>query len=299
MHRLIVLLLCSLCVQPVFSATTIQELQRLIDQNSFSSATITGDQLLIEQPGNARIQFLTANAYQMDKQTNRAKELYENLIREYPELPEPRNNLAMIYLNKGNSDKASQLLIDALNTNSSYSTAYNNLGRIYRGIASATYRQAVSESNQPVKVPKIKLAALSNLSSADQFTIVTKPATSSVVNIANVQTLLIEQVKNWAKSWNDKDVATYISFYSVDHRPSFETHKAWVEHRRKRIMRPGPIKVIVSDIEIRAQGENRAIIDFKQTYDSPNYSDKVLKRLGFRRIGSKWKISDERVISIL
>jgi adhesin transport system outer membrane protein len=205
----------------------------------------------------------------------------------------------MIYLNQGNSDKASELLIDALNTNSSYSTAYNNLGRIYRGIASATYRQAVSESNQPVKIPKIKLAALSNLSSVDQLTIVTKPASSSVVNIANVQTLLIEQVKNWARSWNDKDVPSYTSFYSVDHRPNFETHKAWVEHRRKRIMRPGPIKVIVSDIEIRAQGENRAIIDFKQTYDSPNYSDKVLKRLGFRRIGSKWKISDELVISIL
>lgn len=299
MHRLIVLLLCSLCVKPAFSAATIQELQRLIDQNSFSSATITGDQLLIEQPGNVRIQFLTAYAYQMDEQTNRAKKLYENLIRVYPELPEPRNNLAIIYLNQGNSDKASQLLIDALNTNSSYSTAYNNLGRIYRGIASATYRQAVSESNQPVKVPKIKLAALSTLSSADQLTIVTKPATSSVVNIANVQTLLIEQVKNWAKSWNDKNVPTYISFYSIDHRPGFETHRAWVEHRRKRITRPGAIKVIVSDIEIRAQGENRAIIDFKQTYDSPNYSDKVLKRLGFRRIGSKWKISDERVISIL
>jgi tetratricopeptide (TPR) repeat protein len=298
MHRITVLLLCSLCIQPAFSAT-LQELQRLIGQNSFSSATIMGDQLLIEQPGNARIQFLTAYAYQMDKQTNRAKDLYENLIREYPELPEPRNNLAMIYLNQGNSDKASELLIDALNTNSSYSTAYNNLGRIYRGIASATYRQAVSESNQPVKIPKIKLAALSNLSSVDQLTIVTKPASSSVVNIANVQTLLIEQVKNWARSWNDKDVPSYTSFYSVDHRPNFETHKAWVEHRRKRIMRPGPIKVIVSDIEIRAQGENRAIIDFKQTYDSPNYSDKVLKRLGFRRIGSKWKISDELVISIL
>jgi colicin import membrane protein len=170
MHRITVLLLCSLCIQPAFSAT-LQELQRLIGQNSCSSATIMGDQLLIEQPGNARIQFLTAYAYQMDKQTNRAKDLYENLIREYPELPEPRNNLAMIYLNQGNSDKASELLIDALNTNSSYSTAYNNLGRIYRGIASATYRQAVSESNQPVKIPKIKLAALSNLSSVDQLTI--------------------------------------------------------------------------------------------------------------------------------
>ena len=300
MRRLTVLLLCSLCFKPAFSAGTIQDLQLLIDQNLFAPAAVTGDQLLIEQPDNARIQFLTAYAYQMDKQTNKAQALYESLIQNYPELPEPRNNLAMIYLARGNSDKASQLLIDALNTNSSYSTAYSNLGRIYRGIASEKYRQAVSESNKPeVTIPKIELAALSNLSSADQLAIVTKPSTSSVVNIANVQTLLIEQVKNWAKAWQEKDVPAYINFYSADHRPSFKTHKSWVAHRRKRIMRPGSIKVTVSNIEIRAQGENRAIIDFEQTYDSPNYSDKVLKRLGFRRIGSKWKISDERVISVL
>ena len=300
MRRFSVLLLCSLCFKPAFSAGTIQDLQLLLDQNLFAPAALTGDQLLVEQPDNARVQFLTAYAYQMDKQTNRAKALYENLIRDYPELPEPRNNLAMIYLAGGDSDKASQLLIDALNTNSSYSTAYKNLGRIYRGIASETYRQAVSESNSPeVSIANIELAALSRLSSADQLTIVTRPAASSVVNKANVQTLLIEQVKNWAKAWQGKDVPTYTSFYSADHRPGFNTHKSWVEHRRKRIMRPGAIKVNVSDIEIRAQGENRAIIDFEQTYYSPNYSDKVLKRLEFRRIGSNWKISGERVISVL
>jgi hypothetical protein len=111
--------------------------------------------------------------------------------------------------------------------------------------------------------------------------------------------LLIEQVKNWAKSWNDKDFPTYISFYSADHRPNFKTHIAWVEHRRSRIMRPGAIKVKVSNIEIRAHDENKVIVNFKQTYDSPNYSDKVLKRLRFRRAGSTWKISDESVISVL
>ena len=64
-------------------------------------------------------------------------------------------------------------------------------------------------------------------------------------------------------------------------------------------MRPGAIKVRVSNIEIREQNENKVIISFKQTYDSPNYSDKVLKRLRFRRAGSTWKISDESVISVL
>jgi translation initiation factor 2 beta subunit (eIF-2beta)/eIF-5 len=57
--------------------------------------------------------------------------------------------------------------------------------------------------------------------------------------------------------------------------------------------------VVVSDIEISAQDENSAIINFKQVYDSANYSDKVLKQITFRRIGSTWKISDERVISAL
>jgi len=299
MYRLIVLLLLSLSFKLLFAAATVQELQLLIDQNTYSLAATTGANILIDEPGNARVKFLTAYAYQMDKQTKRAKNLYKNLIQEHPELPEPRNNLAMIYLNNGNSEKASQLLIDALNTNVSYSTAYNNLGLIYQSIASTTYRQAVSESNQPIKSVKVKLTALSNLNLAEQVTVIAKPAIGSVVNIANVRTLLIEQVKNWAKAWNDKDISTYISFYSVDHHPGFEMYKVWVEHRRKHIMQPGKIKVRVSDIKIYEQGENVAIIDFKQDYNSPNHSDKVLKRLRFSRIGSKWKISDERVISIL
>ena len=300
MRRFSVLLLCSLWFQPVFSAGTIQDLQLLIDQNLFGPAAVAGDLLLVEQQDNAKIQFLTAYAYQMDKQTDKARALYESLIKDYPELPEPRNNLAMIYLSMGQTNKASQLLIEALNTNSSYSTAYNNLGRIYRGIASETYRQAVSESNSPdLPKPVIELAALTKLSATEQLTITSRPSGSSVVNIANVQTLLIEQVKNWAKAWAEKDVPTYINFYSADHRPKFKTHKSWVEHRRKRIMRPGNIKVNVSDIVIRAQGENRAIIDFEQAYESRTYSDKVLKRLSFRRVGSQWKISEERVISVL
>jgi tetratricopeptide (TPR) repeat protein len=301
MLRFTFLLFCVLCFKPAFSASRFQDLQLLIDQNLFAPAVVAGEELLVKHPGNARIQFLTAYAYQMDKQVDQAKKLYQSLIKDYPELPEPRNNLAMIYLDQGDSDKAIQILIDALNTNLAYSTAYKNLGKIYRGIASETYRRAVSDANQPeVAAPEIELAVLSKLNSADKFTIETPSAeSSSLVNTANVQTLLIEQIKNWANAWEQRDIPAYINFYSNDHRPNFETHKAWVEHRRKRIMRPGDIVVRASDIEIRAQGENRAIIDFIQTYDSPNYSDRVLKRLGFRRIGSQWKIATERVISIL
>ena len=44
--------------------------------------------------------------------------LYQDLIEDNPDLPEPRNNLAMIYLAQGDYDRASQLLVEALNTQS-------------------------------------------------------------------------------------------------------------------------------------------------------------------------------------
>ncbi|MFT5739602.1 MAG: tetratricopeptide (TPR) repeat protein [Gammaproteobacteria bacterium] len=73
----------------------------------------------------------------MDKQLDRAAELYTVLINKNPLLPEPRNNLAMIYLSQGDFDRASMVLIDALNTHPSYAAACENLNRIYKGIASA------------------------------------------------------------------------------------------------------------------------------------------------------------------
>jgi hypothetical protein len=170
---------------------------------------------------------------------------------------------------------------------------------VMQEIAKKISKAAVSEPDQPVEATEIKLAALSDLSSAEPLVTVTELTISSVVDTIDVQTLLKKQVKNWAKSWNDKDFQTYINFYSANHRHSFKTHIAWVEHRRNRIMRPGAIKVRVSNIEIREQDENRVIINFKQTYDSPHYSDKVLKSLDFRRFGSAWKISEENVISVL
>jgi hypothetical protein len=64
-------------------------------------------------------------------------------------------------------------------------------------------------------------------------------------------------------------------------------------------MRPGTINIKVSDILIRWRGKDRATIDFKQAFDSARYSDRVIKRLDFRRVGSQWKISEERVLSVL
>ncbi len=301
MNRFILILLCLLCNAGPAIAASMQQLEQLIEQRQFSSAIQTGEALLRAEAKQPRAQFLTAYAYQMAGQADKASALYASLIADHPELPEPRNNLAMIYLAQGDYDRASQVLVDAINTHPSYATAYDNLSRIYKGIASEAYRRAVSESSEPAKVSHdIQLVAITQLDSLAEASPAVEPTSEpTVVNFANQETLLIEQVKNWAEAWSNKQFERYASFYSPGYRSRFQTHADWLAHRRERILRPGEISVQISDIQIRWRSENRAIIDFRQAFQSPRYNDRVRKRLGFNRVGEEWKITEERVLSVL
>lgn len=283
------------------AVASVPQMQQLITQKRFVDAASTGEQLLQQNPRHSQARFLTAYAYQMSAQTEQAIRLYQGLIEDNPQLPEPRNNLAMIYLAQGDYDRASQLLVEALNTHSSYAIAYDNLSQVYKGIASEAYRRAVSESSEPSRYThKIELTAITELETAPAQLPATESAPEpTLVNFANQETRLIESVKAWAQAWSDKDFAAYTGFYTPQYRAKFESHQQWLEQRRNRITRPGTINVEVSDIQIKWRSEDRAFIDFKQAFDSPRYSDRVKKRLGFNLIGSEWKITEERVLSVL
>jgi len=55
----------------------------------------------------------------------------------------------------------------------------------------------------------------------------------------------------------------------------------------------------VSDFTVKQRGDKRASVDFVQAFSSPGYSDRVVKRLYFDRVGRQWKIAAEKVISVL
>ena len=301
MQRIIVIILGLLLTATASAATSVQQMQQLISQKRFVDAANAGEQLLGQNPQQNQARFLTAYAYQMSAQTDRAISLYQDLIKNNPKLPEPRNNLAMIYLAQGDYDRASQLLVEALKTHTSYAIAYDNLSQVYKGIASEAYRRAVSESSEPSKYThKIELTAITELETApEQLPETASVATPTLVNFANQETLLIESVKSWAQAWSDKDFNAYTSFYTPRYRAKFESHQQWLKQRRNRIMRPGRISVEVSEIQIKWRSDSRAIVDFNQAFDSARYSDRVVKRLGFSLTGSQWKITEERVLSVL
>jgi len=304
-------------------AAAADSMQQLIVQKDYARALQTGEALLQKNPQQPNTRFLTAYANQMTGNTERAIELYEALIRDEPGLPEPRNNLAMIYLERGDYDHASQLLVSAINTRISYAIAYANLSQVYKGIASEAYRRAISQSSEPARYthdieltpitwldsvePELPsrsgaLASAAIVSAPTPAAAGAEPAATEEAAAADTdvdENLLIARVENWARAWSSKDFDGYRTSYAPGYRDRFDSHAKWVEHRRSRILRPGAISVEISNIKVRRRGENRASVDFTQAFSSPTYSDRVVKRLDFERFGAEWKIASERVLSVL
>jgi tetratricopeptide (TPR) repeat protein len=69
--------------------------------------------------------------------------VFTKLTEDYPELPEPYNNLAVLYAQQKQYDKARTALEMAIRTHPSYAIAYENLGDVYAKLASQAYDKAL------------------------------------------------------------------------------------------------------------------------------------------------------------
>src|SRR2546430_7762711 len=100
-----------------------------------------------------------------------AIEVFAALSRDYPELPEPYNNLAVLYAAQGQYEKARQQLEMSIRTHPSYATAYENLGDVYTKLASQAYDKAL-QFDSSNSAAKNKLSRIHDLIS-------TRPARSA------------------------------------------------------------------------------------------------------------------------
>ena len=92
----------------------------------------------------------------LGKNQDATKEL-QLLIQEFPELPEPYNNLAVLQAAAQRYAPAREALEMAVKLNPSYALAYQNLGDVYVQLAGQAYRQALTlnPENVPLR-PKLK-----------------------------------------------------------------------------------------------------------------------------------------------
>ena len=117
-----------------------RSVSQLINQGKYADAMNLADKELAANPQNVNLRFLRGVIF-MEK-NDEAKRVFEQLIREYPEIADSYNNLAVIYAGEGNLGRAQDLLERALMNNASSVTTYSNLGDIYAAKAADMYVKA-------------------------------------------------------------------------------------------------------------------------------------------------------------
>jgi len=124
-------------------ADDLREAQRLYSQGKQAPALEKVDAFLKAQPRDPQGRFLKGLILTEQKKTAEAIQVFTGLTEDFPELPEPYNNLAVLYASQGNYDKAKSALELAIHTHPSYATAHENLGDIYAQLASRAYDRAL------------------------------------------------------------------------------------------------------------------------------------------------------------
>jgi hypothetical protein len=131
-------------------ADPLQDANSLFRQGQFDRAMERVNSYLASRPKDARGRFLKGVILSEQNKPNEAIKVFTELSQDYPELPEPYNNLAVLYASQGAYDKAKSALETAIRTHPSYATAHENLGDIYAKMASQAYDKALQldRSNQ-------------------------------------------------------------------------------------------------------------------------------------------------------
>ena len=324
--------LCALflCFNPA-SADEIQDASKLFRQGQNAQALSKIEDILADKPKDAQARFLKGLILTEQGKSADAIKIFTSLTEDYPELPEPYNNLAVLYAGQGQYEKAKVALEMAIRTHPSYATAHENLGDIYAKMASQAYDRALqldrNNTSTQTKLEMIKDLFGGNNARTAPRTVVSaiasaaKPAISAPaipasapavvaakpVAVAPVQSKpasapaahngddAIKTVHEWAEAWSAKNTKKYLGFYAKEFKtPDGESRSAWEAHRQERIAKPKSIQVEIKDAKAKLIDDNHASVSFKQFYRASHLHTSASKTLELVKSNGKWLIMEER-----
>jgi len=267
--------------------------------SSPSLALIEIDRLIETNPNSHNLLFLKAVTQSKLGEKKLAIKTYLYLIEIFPHLPEPYNNLAVLYAEQNKLAEAKKILQKALETNSSYSIAHINLGDVYTRMASDAYRKAFELDKSPVANNKLQLInELFSYSPNMQKKYLAVPDSES--NNKSDKTKLADLaflIESWRSSWENKDLEVYFSNYSKYLKIKGEmSYKKWKKTRTEKIINKKEISIILTNIKYEYK-EGFWYISMNQAYNSGNYSDNEEKTLIIINESGSFKIIEENIKS--
>ncbi|MDR2364573.1 MAG: tetratricopeptide repeat protein [Zoogloeaceae bacterium] len=313
--------LCAAMTLPaVLAADNLAEIQIMVRQGQYPQALVSIDAYLAARPRDAQGRFLKGLILTELKRPADAIVIFTQLSEDYPEFPEPYNNLAVLYAQQKQYDRARSALETAIRTHPSYAIAYENLGDVYAKLASQAYDKALQLDTSNAAAQS-KLALIRELVSAppgDSRMPSATPATTAVAiaatpapaanaapvapatpvakaenGAATARQEVTRALAAWAAAWSRRDVKAYLGHYASGFKPpKGMSRKAWEAERAARIKRPEWIKVSYGAPQITL-ADKQATVRFRQNYQTPHLRNATNKTLVFVRVGNTWQITSE------
>ncbi|MBU3724810.1 MAG: tetratricopeptide repeat protein [Burkholderiaceae bacterium] len=134
----------------------ITEARELISNRKWSEAEQLIESRLAKRPRDPQWRFLQGVLFAETGRQPEAISVFELLTEDFPELSESYNNLAALYVEQRELNKARLLLERAVQNRPDYALAHENLGDIFTQLAIQSYEKA-AKSNQPAPSVKLKL----------------------------------------------------------------------------------------------------------------------------------------------
>jgi tetratricopeptide (TPR) repeat protein len=107
-------------------------------------------------PGtDVQLMFMQARLFTEMNRLTEAEAIYQRMTMRFPELPEPWNNLAALYVRRDELDQARRALEQAIMINPKYAVAQANLGDVQMSLALRAYQRAAA-AGVPGLTPKIR-----------------------------------------------------------------------------------------------------------------------------------------------
>ncbi|MDP3325417.1 MAG: tetratricopeptide repeat protein [Hydrogenophaga sp.] len=291
------------------------EVNRLMRAGQLSEALSKVDLYIASKPRDPQMRFLKGVIQTEGGKHSDAIATFSKLTEEFPELPEPYNNLAVLYAGQSQFDKARAALEMAIRTNPSYATAHENLGDVYAKLASQSYSKALQlDSGNTAVAPKLSLirtlfgadgkgartgttppsAGPAPVAAATPVATVNPVAPAPVPAASGKAEADVEAaVASWAKAWSSKNMQAYLGAYAGNFTPpGGQARRAWEADRKARIVPRSHIGVAISELSVSADGD-RASASFKQDYSSDTLNVTSRKKLDFVKSGNRWLIVRE------
>ena len=314
-------------VLSIFSATAhadeYSDVAQVTRDGTVSEALTRADRFLSNKPRDAQMRLLKGVAQRDAGKTADAISTFSRLTEEFPDLPEPYNNLGVLYADQNQLDKARAAFEAALRTHASYAIAHENLGDVYAKLSSTAYSKALQiEGANAAVTPRLTLSR--QLGGPGQVKIVTVAPSAPVLPVAppasetaarepvisakpepaaprakassDADTREIEAaVQGWATAWSNKDLRAYFNAYGRDFDPAGgASRSAWEAERRSRIEGKSKILVRLEGLQVVVNG-NKATAKFRQDYRANGIAISSRKTLDLVKVGNNWKIVREAV----